>query len=131
MGRLLKQKRLSPGAIISSSATRARETADEVARWSAFDSTVQLEPRLYLADPATIVDVVRWAGDHAKRVLVVGHNPGMEELAGRFTGLSETDPLPTAGLVHIRLEIDDWKGLRLSSVGRLVHVWHPRELEDG
>lgn len=127
----MRRSRLSPGVLISSSATRARETADEVARWSGFDGAVQLERRLYLADPATIVDVVRWAGDHAKRMLVVGHNPGMEELVGRFTGLTEPDPLPTAGLVHIRLEIDDWKGLRLSSVGRLVKVWHPKELEDG
>ena len=130
VGRLLKQKRLSPGGIISSSATRARETADEVARWSAFDSAVQLEPRLYLADPATIVGVVRWAGAQARRVLVVGHNPGIEELAARLTGLSVPDPLPTAGLVHIRLEIDSWKELGLSSEGRLVHVWHPRELKD-
>jgi phosphohistidine phosphatase len=130
VGRLLRQKRLSPGLIISSSAKRARRTADEVAKWSAFEGTVQLERRLYLADPETVVDVVRRAGAEARRVLVVGHNPGMGELASRLTGQVETDPLPTAGLVQIRLEIDHWKEFRLSSLGRLVNVWRPKELED-
>ena len=130
VGRLLRQKRLSPGLIVSSSAKRARQTADDVAKWSAFDGTVELERRLYLADPATIVDVVRRRGGDARRVMVVAHNPGLEELARRLAGAPDLEPLPTAGLVQIRLEIDQWKELRVSSEGRLVNVWRPKELEE-
>ncbi len=130
VGRLLQRKLLTPGVIISSTAKRAQRTAEEVANWGEFDTAVQLEPSLYLADPETIVDVVRLAGAEAKRVLVVGHNPGMEELVGRLTGLSEPEPMPTAGLAHIRLEIDHWKELRVPSDGRLVDLWRPAELDD-
>ncbi len=127
IGRLLKLKRLSPSAILSSSAKRARRTAEDVAECSAFAGTVQLEPRLYLADPATIVDVVRRADPDAPRLMVVGHNPGLEQLVTRLTG--ETEPLPTATLAQIRLPIERWKELRLSTGGRLVNVWSARTLD--
>ncbi len=130
VGRLLRRKRLTPGVILSSTAKRAHRTAEEVARWGAFDAAVQLEQSLYLADPETVVDVVRRASTEAERVLVVGHNPGMEELVGRLTGLSEPEPMPTAALAHIRLEIDHWKELRVTSDGRLIDLWRPSELDD-
>lgn len=116
--------------IISSTAARARRTAEVVATSGGFDAAVQLERSLYLADPETIVDVVRQANADTQRVLVVGHNPGMEELVGRLTGRSEPGPMPTAGLAHIQLEIDDWSELRVPSEGRLVNFWRPAELDD-
>ena len=128
VGQLLREQRLSPGAILTSSAKRARRTADEVARGSTFDGPVQIEPRLYLADPATIVDVLRRADSDARRVMVVGHNPGMEDLVERLTG--ETEVLPTAGLVRISLPIDRWKDLKLSTKGQLKAVWRPKELDE-
>ena len=128
IGRLLRQQRLSPGAIISSTAKRARRTAEEVARSSTFDSAVQFEPRLYLADPATILDVVRRVDPDTRRVMVVAHNPGLEELIRRLTDRDE--PLPTAGLAQIRLPIDTWRDLGVSTRGRLVSLWRPKELKD-
>ena len=124
MGQLLRSRRSSPGAIISSTAKRARQTAEEVAQSSTFDGPVQLEPRLYLADPAVIVDVVRRADADTRRVMVVGHNPGLEELVARLTGHHED--LPTAALAQISLPIDRWKDFRLSTEGRLVNLWRPR-----
>ena len=87
----------------------------------------QLEPRLYLADPATIVDVVRRSDADARRLMVVGHNPGLEELVARLTGV--TEPLPTATLVQIQLPIEQWKELRLSTGGQLVNAWQARTLD--
>ena len=129
IGRLLRQQRLSPGAIISSTAKRARRTAEEVARSSTFDGAIQFDPRLYLADPATILDVVRRADPDTRRVMVVAHNPGLEELIRRLT--DEDGPLPTAGLAQIRLSIDTWRDLRGSTRGRLVRLWRPKELNVG
>ena len=125
VGQLLRLRRLSPGAIISSTAKRARRTAEEVAQSSTFNGRVQLEPRLYLADPATILDVIRRADAEAKRVLVVGHNPGLEELVARLTGNDEY--LPTAALAQISLPIDQWRDLHLSTEGQLVSLWRPKE----
>ena len=129
IGRLLRQQRLSPGAIMSSTAKRARQTAEEVARSSTFDGAVQFEPRLYLADPATILDVVRRANPDPRRVMVVAHNPGLEELIRGLT--DEDESLPTAGLAQLRLPIDTWSDLRASTRGQLVSLWRPKELEDG
>ena len=128
IGRLLRQQRLSPGGIISSTAKRARRTAEEVARTSTFAGAVQFEPRLYLADPATILDVVRRADPDTRRVMVVAHNPGLEELVRRLT--DKDAPLPTAGLAQIRLPIDRWSDLRVSTHGQLVSLWRPKELND-
>ena len=129
IGRLLRLRRLSPGAIISSTAKRARRTAEEVAQGSTFDGAVQFEPRLYLADPATILDVVRRADPDTRRVMVVAHNPGLEELIRLLT--DEDEPLPTAGLAQIRIPIDTWRDLCVSTRGQLVHMWRPKELRDG
>ena len=127
IGRLLQAKQLTPGAILSSSAKRARRTAEDVAECSAFAGRIQIEPQLYLADPATIVDVVQRAETDAQRLMVVGHNPGLEQLVAHLTGV--TAPLPTAALVQIRLPIDRWSDLRLSAMGELVEAWQPRALD--
>ena len=127
MGKLLRQQNLTPDLIISSTALRARRTADEVADWCAFDGAVHLEPSLYLANPGAIVDVVRRLGGDAKRVLVVGHNPGLEELITRLTGRAEL--FPTAALAQIELAVDRWKVLGSSTPGSLINMWRPKELD--
>lgn len=128
MGQLLAERGLRPDLIISSTAKRARLTADAVARHAGYAGTVQLERRLYLASPTEVIDVVREAAGTAQCVLVVGHNPGLEDLVARLTGQGEA--LPTAALAAIRLSIRVWKDLALSSGGRLAGLWRPREIAD-
>ena len=127
IGRLLTREQLSPGAILSSSARRARETAEAVATQSAFDGMVQLEGVLYLAEPTTILDVIRHSGVELERLMVVGHNPGMAATVARLTGL--TEDMPTAALAQIRLPIEVWNDLRPSTKGVLVNLWRPRDLD--
>ncbi len=126
MGRLVAERGLRPDRIVSSTARRARATAEAVAAEAACGAPVQLERRLYLANPAEIIEVIRESGGDAASVMVVGHNPGLEELVARFGGVGE--PLPTAALAEIHLDIPAWSNLLLSSPGRLVNVWRPREL---
>jgi phosphohistidine phosphatase len=128
MGRLVASRGLRPDVIVSSTAKRARRTADEVARHSGYEGAVQLERHLYLASPDEIVDVVRSVAGTARRVMVVAHNPGLEDLVARLAGRPET--LPTAALAEIRLAIRSWKRLELSSAGTLAGLWRPRELPD-
>ena len=127
MGRLLRWKRLLPGTILTSSAKRARLTAEAVAAWSAFEGEVTVEPRLYLADVATIIDIVCHAETDVRRVLLVGHNPGLEQLVGELTG--EVERLPTAALAQLDLPIEHWRELDRSTRARLVRVWRPRALD--
>jgi phosphohistidine phosphatase len=58
--------------------------------------------------------------------MIVGHNPGLEELVAQLTG--EQQDLPTAALAQIALPIDQWRDLKPSTRGRLVGQWRPKEL---
>lgn len=126
MGALLRRRGLTPDLIVSSTAVRARTTADQVADRSGCGGGVRLDRRLYLARPETIAAVAGDLGGGATRLLVVGHNPGLEELVARLTGAAEI--LPTAALAQVRLPIDAWSGLSTSTRGALVGLWRPREL---
>ena len=128
MGRLVAARGLRPDVVVSSTARRARWTADEVAQHAGCDEAVQLDRRLYLASPDEIVDVVRSVAGSARRVMVVGHNPGLEDLVAQLAGRPET--FPTAALAEIRLPIRSWKDLTASSPGTLAGLWRPRELPD-
>lgn len=128
MGRLVAAQGLRPDVVVSSTARRARRTAEEVARHAGCEGAVQLDRRLYLASPDEIVDVVRGVAGSARRVMVVGHNPGLEDLVARLAGRRET--LPTAALAALRLSIRSWAELTASTAGDLAGPWRPRELPD-
>lgn len=128
MGELIRQNQLSPDVIISSDALRARLTAEAVADVIGFQEAIALDRRLYLASPADIVAVIRTAAGAASTVMIVGHNPGLEQLVERLTG--EPNDLPTAALAQIELPIDQWRDLTVSTQGHLVDLWRPKELNE-
>src|SRR5690606_33777596 len=127
MGRLLAELGLVPDRVLSSTAARARRTAELVAAAAGLGAdAITVSEDLYLAPPATIVDVIRRKGGDAARVLVVAHNPGLEELVASLAGRPEA--FPTAALAALSIDIEDWKDLALLSPARVDGVWRPREL---
>ncbi|MEM7111784.1 MAG: histidine phosphatase family protein [Chloroflexota bacterium] len=127
MGQLLKDEGLVPDQIISSSANRALTTAELVALAADFVGDFQSTRRFYLADPETYIDYVRAEGnDNHQTVMVVGHNPGMEDLVTELTGW--TGRFTTANLAHVVLPIDSWRDLRWGISGELKRLWRPKEL---
>lgn len=125
MGTLVREFRLIPDVIISSDALRARLTAEAVAAAAGYTGEILLDPNLYLASPASIFSVLRTVVE-AGNVMIVGHNPGLEELVAQLTG--DWQDLPTATLAHIELPIDQWRDLTLSTRGTLLDLWRPNEL---
>jgi phosphohistidine phosphatase len=127
MGRLIRDEGLSPELIISSDAERARLTAEAMADAADYTWTILLERRLYHAGPAEIIDVLRKVVEHElATVMIVGHNPALEELVAKVTG--EREDLPTAALVKIALPINRWSDLDATTRGKLVNVWRPKDL---
>ena len=125
LGQLARDEGLSPEFIISSDAVRARLTAAAIA--DATGGQILLDPRLYHATAAEILVVIRSiVQDSVATVMIVGHNPGLEELMARLTG--EREPLPTAALAQIRLPIEGWSALDTAMRGVLVGLWRPKEL---
>jgi phosphohistidine phosphatase len=123
MGEVLRAAHLLPDLIVSSTAERARRTAEEVARNSRYPGVIELSPDLYLADPEGHRRVLRGVSDACESVLVVGHNPGLEMLFASLTGCDET--LPTAALAHVRIDIDRWADLDGNARGERVELWRP------
>lgn len=126
MGRLLVEQGIVPDRIVSSTAVRARTTAAEVASACDFPGEIVLSRRLYLAAPATYVEIASELGSDAETAMFVGHNPGIEELVELLTGQDET--MPTAALACIRLPIDGWADLGPATCGELLGFWRPKEL---
>ncbi len=126
MGRLLKEEGLVPDLILSSSAKRARMTAEAVADQSGYAGEVRVSTDLYATGPGAFIRALQFTPKDANRVLVVGHNPGMEELVEVLTKQVKT--LPTASIVQIDLPIHSWKEISETTQGELVYFWKPREL---
>jgi phosphohistidine phosphatase len=126
MGELLRDEGLVPGLIVSSTAKRARTTAEAVAEASGYEGEVLLTRYLYMADPEDYLAVLQELDSTEESVMVVGHNPGMEALLEDLTG--EYERLPTAALAQVELPVDRWTELTHETEGRLVNLWRPREL---
>lgn len=127
MGQLLRDEQLVPDLMISSTAKRARKTARLLAEASGYEGEIKLAETLYLAGPEAYLDVLRQTPEVCQSVMVIGHNPGLEELIEALTG--ETESLSTAALAQVRLPIAHWSELSEDIEGELVNVWRPRELD--
>ncbi len=88
---------LTPDVILTSPAQRAQHTIDLVVSSAAMAVEPQVEPRLYDATWWDVLDVVREVPSSTRRLLVVGHNPCLEDLAIELAG-PDSDPSALAGL---------------------------------
>ena len=128
MGHLILEKQLVPDLILSSTAVRARTTAEAVAEACNYKNTIEHLAELYLATAGELLSEVQSrVDDGIDRVMLVAHNPGMEDLVSRLSGHPE--PFPTAALAVFELGIESWRALELGVEISLLHLWRPRELE--
>jgi phosphohistidine phosphatase len=126
MGALLKAEDLVPDLIISSAAKRALATAEAVALACGYDADIQATRQLYHAGPESYIAVLRTMPEPHQRVMVVGHNPGLESFVEELTG--EWLRMPTAALATIAVRIGEWSALSLDSANELNDYWRPRDL---
>ena len=121
MGRLLLEEKLVPDEILCSTAARARETAEEVKEASGFAGDVRFSRTLYLAGSREILAAVRTVAPAAGTAMVIGHNPGIEELLDTLTCAGKH--LSTAALARIELPIERWRDIGPRTPGTLVQLW--------
>jgi phosphohistidine phosphatase len=118
----------TPDAIITSDAMRARQTAEIVATAVGFTAPLTVEPRIYNADLHILLALVRSILDEVDTAIIVGHNPGFEELAAALAGnQAEGVRLPTSGLAILEFDVEQWDTVRSGS-GRLREVATPRTI---
>ncbi len=122
---MLRAQRIIPDLIISSDAARARATAEAAAKAAGYAGDLVFEHALYLADPDAIVTVLNHLDDDVGTVMIVGHNPGLEDLIAQLT--NDHYGMPTAALVQLELPNERWRDLDLSIRATVGEYWRPKD----
>jgi phosphohistidine phosphatase len=126
MGEWMLEKGLRPDVILSSTAKRASQTTELVLAAIDYHDSVTWLDKLYHASPQTMLDAVATVDGRAKCVLLVAHNPGMEELVSVLG--KNFVAMPTAAIAHFELTSDDWAIDPDDSTIRLIEIAKPKEL---
>lgn len=118
-------------AILASPAIRVVQTISCIGEGAGCELSPLYDPRIYNASLEALVEVVREVDDRFERVLLVGHNPGLQELLLHF---AERDPdgyyeavassYPTAALAELGLSVERWRQVGSRS-GRVVNLYRP------
>lgn len=138
MALAMRRLKYLPDHVLCSSSVRTRETLEYWSVAIAENPKTQFSDALYLAEPETMLSVLRGAPDRSAALMVVAHNPGTEQLAVALLHEElkpkERDQLdaieekfPTAALAVIDLDLDSWKQVK-PGTGRLADFIRPRDL---
>jgi phosphohistidine phosphatase len=127
MGRALSAKGLEPRYVISSTALRARTTAELANEAGNWEAALSLDRALYEAGPHDVLAVAAGAPD-VSRLMLVGHQPTWSMLVAELTG--ERVEMKTATVVVVEVDLDSWDGLP-SARGALAAVLDPKSEELG
>ena len=135
VGRFLKSEQTGFDHVLASPATRVRQTLDEVADGAGYTLSPEWERRIYLASVATLLDLVHALDDAHDTVLLVGHNPGLEDLVLLLVPDAAAGPrgdveekYPTASLAQMTFAIDRWVDAGEGGA-TLARFTRPRDLD--
>ena len=136
IGRYMRDQSLHIDAVIASPAVRVAETLQEVESAYGRGLSPQWDKGLYLATPDELLEAVHGAPAEATTVLLVGHNPGLEQLALQLVPMREPGhargevaiKYPTASLAEMTFAVDRWDQITPGG-GDLVRFVRPRDLD--
>ncbi len=109
IGRYLQQKKIAVDCVVGSPAKRARRTAERVLEAAGLTNEILFDERIYEASVHQLLGVVSEIGATHDVVLMVGHNPGFEDLLTCLT--DRAAHMPTASLACIELNIQNWRDI--------------------
>jgi phosphohistidine phosphatase len=135
VAKALAARHFLPDVLIHSGAARAKQTAEIFAAEGPSKVELEQDARLYDASVTTLLERVRALADAHNRVGLVGHNPGLGELATALTG-SGAEPerhhlaakYPTGAVAVLDFSIQHWEQVARNS-GMLALYLTPTELE--
>ncbi|MCA1574451.1 MAG: histidine phosphatase family protein [Acidobacteria bacterium] len=126
VGKFIARQNVTIDLVISSPAVRARQTIDLVLRAARRSPELRFDQRVYEASPTRLLEITSQIEDDRKSVLLVGHNPGMEELLALLVGAEQH--MPTASLAKVLLSSKKWDKI-LAEKGVLESFVKAKELK--
>ena len=130
MAHRLRSKALTPDALVSSTARRARKTAEAFAQELGMDGAeIILTESLYLASPDTIGRVVSGLDDRYHTVAIFAHNPGITDFANQL-GVARIDDMPTCAIYAVSAPVTHWSGF-LDSEKTFRYFDYPKNQSQG
>lgn len=136
IGQWMMDRRLIPRLIICSGSRRTRETLGLVLPFMRGDQDIRIEDGIYNADGAhDLLGRLHSIGKEADPVMIIGHNPAMQDLVLTLSGSGDPDDLqqvatkfPTASLAEIQFTATDWAKVAAGD-GTLKSLMMPRRIE--
>lgn len=136
MGRHIAGHDIRWDRIIASPAVRVAETIELGTQAAERTLPVNWDRRIYLASSATLLDLIHEQDEDAAAILMIGHNPGLEDLIFDLVPDDGSNPLrdiveekfPTAAYAVLELDAEKWGDVREAGA-RLVHLTRPRDLD--
>jgi phosphohistidine phosphatase len=136
MGRHIADHPVRWERVIASPAVRVTQTIEIAEKAAGGAPPVNWDRRIYLANSATLLDILRDQEGEPGSIIIVGHNPSLEDLIFDLVPDDGSSPLrdvveekfPTAGFAVIELDIDSWSQID-EGCGRLVHLMRPRDID--
>jgi len=125
IGKALRKRGILPDLIISSPAARAKATIEAVTRAAKMNLEIRFDEVVYGASSPELISLIRGLPEKDSCLLLVGHNPGFEDLVGRLSGSHER--MPTAALACIEFQADRWEDIN-DGEGKLLWVLTPKKL---
>ena len=134
MAKHLRRKGIAPELVLCSPSRRTRQTLTRIAPGLGKNADVQIEPELYAASAAVLLEVLHEVPDEVESVMLIGHNPGIQDLALSLAGAGSESTrvrgkFPTAALATLELDAT-WRELGPGSA-ELVSFVKPKELSRG
>jgi phosphohistidine phosphatase len=133
MAAYIAEQGLVPDLVLCSAARRTRDTLDlSLPSWTP-EPRIDLVKALYLAEAPTLLALVHDTPEEIRRLMIIGHNPGLQNFALALIGRDtpEARPMaekfPTAGVAVIRLDVADWPAVRPGR-GHLASFMTPRQI---
>lgn len=136
IGKWMREEGMDFDHIVASPAVRVIDTLDHVAAIFGKRLEPTWERRVYLASSATLMDVLREIEGDYQSVLMIGHNPGLEDLILDIVPDEKGDDLrdsvyekyPTAAVAEMELDIGEWSEID-RRCGKLTRFIRPRDLD--
>lgn len=126
VGGHMRARGVRPQLVVSSPAERARQTASLALEAAGLDAPVRYDERIYEAGVGRLLEVVAGVEGEVEELLLVGHNPGFEDLQAHLSG--SLVPMPTGALAKVVLRADRWPDI-VPGANQLEWLITPKQLK--